>query len=104
MKVLRSLIENFSMKVTTIEEAQDVKNMRLDRLMGSLKTFEMHLNEKESEKKKIKVWISRIKSMEMIKICRSKLPNLLNFFGEFMKRMNRRGTNQGQESIPSEQN
>ncbi|CAM8880280.1 unnamed protein product [Rhodiola kirilowii] len=39
-KVLRSLPQQFAMKAVAIKEAQDVKTMRLDELMGSLRTSE----------------------------------------------------------------
>ncbi|TYK11976.1 gag-pol polyprotein, related [Cucumis melo var. makuwa] len=35
----------FNMKVTTIEEANDLSKMKLDELFGSLQTFELHLEE-----------------------------------------------------------
>jgi len=40
-KILRSLPKRFDMKVATIEEAQDIFNMMLDELIGSLQTFEL---------------------------------------------------------------
>ncbi|KAA0043006.1 gag-proteinase polyprotein [Cucumis melo var. makuwa] len=42
-KVLRSLPSKFNMKVTAIEEANDLSKMKLDELFGSLRTFEIHL-------------------------------------------------------------
>ncbi|CAM8880355.1 unnamed protein product [Rhodiola kirilowii] len=50
-KVLRSLPQQFAMKAVAIKEAQDVKTMRLDELMGSLQTHEMEMNEEEQHKK-----------------------------------------------------
>ncbi|CAM9000441.1 unnamed protein product [Rhodiola kirilowii] len=44
-KVLRSLTKRFAMKTLAVKEANDVKNMRLDELMGSLQTHEMDMNE-----------------------------------------------------------
>ncbi|KAA0049579.1 gag-pol polyprotein [Cucumis melo var. makuwa] len=41
--VLRSLSSKFNMKVTAIEEANDLSKMKLDELFGSLRTFEIHL-------------------------------------------------------------
>ncbi|KAA0043382.1 gag-pol polyprotein [Cucumis melo var. makuwa] len=35
----------FNMKVTTIEEVNDLSKMKLDELFGSLRTFELHLEE-----------------------------------------------------------
>ena len=50
-KTLRSLPQRFAYKVTAIEEAKNIETMRLDELMGSLRTFEMNLsqNKKENE-------------------------------------------------------
>ena len=49
-KALRSLPRRFAYKVTTIEEAKDIQAMKLDELMGSLRTFEMNFNEDKKEK------------------------------------------------------
>jgi len=46
----RSLPKKFDMKVTAIEEAQDIKNMKVEELIGSLQSFEMTISD-ESEKK-----------------------------------------------------
>ncbi|GAA0167281.1 hypothetical protein LIER_22249 [Lithospermum erythrorhizon] len=51
-KVLRSLYKKFENKVTAIEEAQDLSNMRLDELIGNLTTFEMKLESSGTDKKK----------------------------------------------------
>jgi len=40
-KILRSLSNKYDMKVTAIEEAQDISNMKVDELIGSLQTFEL---------------------------------------------------------------
>ncbi|XP_050935673.1 uncharacterized protein LOC107991877 [Cucumis melo] len=50
-KVLRSLLSKFNMKVTTIEEANDLSTMKLDELFRSLRTFELHLGEDTIRKK-----------------------------------------------------
>ena len=39
-KMLRSLPKRFDMKVTAIEEAQDITNMKVDELVVSLQTFD----------------------------------------------------------------
>jgi len=49
-KTLRSLPQRFAYKVTAIEEAKNIETMRLDELMGSLRTFEMNLSQNEKEK------------------------------------------------------
>ena len=51
-KVLRSLPRKFDIKVTAIEEAQDITTLKLDELFGSLLTFEMAMSDKESKKGK----------------------------------------------------
>ena len=50
-KTLRSLPKRFAYKVTAIEEAKDIQKMKLGELIGSLKTFEMNLEEERGEKK-----------------------------------------------------
>lgn len=40
-KILRSLPKRFDMKVTAIEEAQDISSMKVDELIRSLQTFEL---------------------------------------------------------------
>ncbi|XP_050875764.1 uncharacterized protein LOC127079425 [Lathyrus oleraceus] len=45
-KILRFLPKRFDMKVTAIEEAQAINNMKVDELMGSLQTFELGISEK----------------------------------------------------------
>lgn len=49
-KIHISLPHKFDMKVTTIEEAQDLTTLKVDELIGSLRTFEVTINGR-SEKK-----------------------------------------------------
>ncbi|GAA0176351.1 hypothetical protein LIER_29358 [Lithospermum erythrorhizon] len=51
IKVLRMFPKKFSHMVTTIEEAQDLTTMSVDELIGNLTTFEMSLDNGESNKK-----------------------------------------------------
>lgn len=44
-KVIRSLPEMFSIKVTTIEKAKDLERLAINELLGSLHTFEMNLDD-----------------------------------------------------------
>jgi regulator of replication initiation timing len=37
-KILRSLLEHFRIKVTTIEESKDLEKMKIEELVGSLQT------------------------------------------------------------------
>lgn len=46
------------MKVTTIEDAQDVSKIKVDELIRSILTFEMAINDK-SEGKKVRMWNSK---------------------------------------------
>ena len=57
-KILRSLPKRFAMKVTAIEEAQDICNMKVDELIGSLQTFEMGLCENVEKKNKSIAFVS----------------------------------------------
>ncbi|MCH81188.1 gag-pol polyprotein [Trifolium medium] len=49
-KILRSLPKRFDMKVTTIEESQDLSTIKVDELNGSLQTFEMTFNDRLKKK------------------------------------------------------
>jgi hypothetical protein len=42
-KILRPLLERFRIKVTTIEESKDLKEMKIEELVGSLQTYELSL-------------------------------------------------------------
>ncbi|KAK2351719.1 hypothetical protein QL285_096927 [Trifolium repens] len=59
-KILRSLPRKFDMKVTAIEEAQDISSMKVDELIGSLQTFELSINERSEMKNKSITSISNI--------------------------------------------
>jgi len=51
-KILRSLPKKFDMKVTAIEEAQDLSKMKVDELIGSLQNFEIVINNREEKKER----------------------------------------------------
>ncbi|PNX74790.1 gag-protease polyprotein [Trifolium pratense] len=51
-KMLRSLPKKFDMKVTAIEEAKDISEIKLDELVGSLQTYEGAIDEKLEKKTK----------------------------------------------------
>jgi hypothetical protein len=42
-KILRSLLEHFRIKVTSIEESKDLDSMKIEKLVGSLQTYEYSL-------------------------------------------------------------
>ena len=46
-KVLRSFPKRFAYKVTAINEAKNIKTMKLEELVGSLRTFEMYLEDEK---------------------------------------------------------
>ena len=49
-KTLRSIPKRFVCKVSAIEEAKYIQNMKLEELMGSLRTFEMNLEKEKADK------------------------------------------------------
>ena len=51
-KILRSLPKRFDMKVTAIEEAQDISTMKVDELIGSLQNHEIIINNRVEKKNK----------------------------------------------------
>ncbi|XP_045795337.1 uncharacterized protein LOC123889868 [Trifolium pratense] len=51
-KILRSLPKRFDMKVTAIEEAQDLASIQVDELIGSLQTYELSINQRKDKKNK----------------------------------------------------
>jgi len=51
-KIFRSLPKRFDMKVTAIEEAQDISSLKVDELIGSLQKFEITINSKNDKKGK----------------------------------------------------
>lgn len=51
-KILRYLPQKIDMKVTTIEEAQDLSTLKVDELIGSLQTFEFSINGRSQKKNK----------------------------------------------------
>jgi hypothetical protein len=42
-KIIRSLLERFRIKMTTIEESNDLEEMKIEELVGSLQTYELSL-------------------------------------------------------------
>jgi hypothetical protein len=57
-KILRSLPKKYDMKVTIIEEAQDISNMKVNELIGSLQTFEVAIYDRPEKKNKNITFIS----------------------------------------------
>ena len=61
-KILRSLPKRFDMKVTAIEEAQDISNMKVDELIGSLQNF---VNNRTEKKRKSIAFASNVDNEEL---------------------------------------
>ena len=57
-KILRSLPKRLDIKVIAIEEAQDIPNMKIDELIGSLQNFEIMINNREEKKEKSIAFVS----------------------------------------------
>ena len=49
-KIMRSLLDRFSSKVIAIKEAKDLDSMKVDNLMGSLRSFEITLKKINKDK------------------------------------------------------
>ena len=69
-KTLRSLLKRFAYNVTAIEESKDIQNMKLEELMGSLRTFETNLEEKKGarslKESRFKLKIERNKQKHLV--------------------------------------
>ncbi|PNX88587.1 retrotransposon-related protein [Trifolium pratense] len=62
--MLRSFPKKFDMKVTAIEEAKDISDMKLDELVGSLQTYEVAVNERTKKKNKSIAFVSNAEDEE----------------------------------------
>ena len=49
-KILRSLLENFRVKVTVIEKSKDLDDIKVQELIGSLQTYELSLPSQRKSK------------------------------------------------------
>ena len=63
-KILTSLPKRFGMKVTAIEEAQDVSSLKVDELTVSLQNFEITINGKTDKKGKGIAFVSNVDTDE----------------------------------------
>ena len=62
-KILRSLLESFRAKVTTIEESKDLDEIKVQELIGSLQTYELSLpNQRKSKSLALKTINERIEA------------------------------------------
>ena len=106
-KMLSSLPKRFDMKVTAIEEAQDIYKMKMDELVGSLLTLELSINERYENKNKSIAFVSNIEDEE--EDCDLdtdvRISNALAMLGrQFNKVIKRMGKNQRSnvKNIPSD--
>ncbi|CAM8957075.1 unnamed protein product [Rhodiola kirilowii] len=97
-KVLRSLHPRFAMKVTTIEEMHDISTLKLDELMGSLRTYEMNHEVQPREGKGITLKAEVSKDMLESGCTTEQLAMMAQNFGRMIQKINRRGPEQGQSS------
>ncbi|KAK2369245.1 hypothetical protein QL285_082393 [Trifolium repens] len=94
-KILRSLPMKSDMKVTAIEEAQDISSMKVDELIGSLQTFELSINERSEMKNKSITSISNIDDeiqcdMETNKGISNAIIDLGKQFNKVLQKMDRK--------------
>ncbi|CAM8934869.1 unnamed protein product [Rhodiola kirilowii] len=91
-KVLRSLTKRFAMKALAVKEANDVKTMRLDELMGSLQTHEMDMNEEDHLTKVSSVGLkTEVVKDKIDDASEQQYAMFANNFGKFMRRQYGKG-------------
>ncbi|CAM8947911.1 unnamed protein product [Rhodiola kirilowii] len=97
-KVLRSLPPRFAMKVTTIEEMHDITKLKLDELMGSLRTYEINHDFQTGEEKGIALKADMTEDKLDSGCTTEQLAMTTQNFGRMVRKINRRGPEQGQSS------
>ncbi|CAM8978390.1 unnamed protein product [Rhodiola kirilowii] len=97
-KVLRSLPPRFAMKVTAIEEMHDITTLKLDELMGSFRTYEINHDFQTGEEKGIALKADMIEDKLDSGCTTEQLAMMAQNFGRMVRKINRRGPEQGQSS------
>ncbi|CAM8965583.1 unnamed protein product [Rhodiola kirilowii] len=97
-KVLRSLPPRFAMKVTAIEEMHDISMLKLDELTGSLRTYEINHNFLTGEVKGIALKADMPEDKPDGGCTTEQLAMMAQNFGRMVRKINRRGPEQGQSS------
>ncbi|CAM8889874.1 unnamed protein product [Rhodiola kirilowii] len=97
-KILRSLPPRFAMKVTAIEEMHDITKLKLDELMGSLRTYEINRDFQTSEQKGIALKADMTEDKLDAGCTTEQLAMMAQNFGRMVRKINRRGPEQGQSS------
>ncbi|CAM8904998.1 unnamed protein product [Rhodiola kirilowii] len=93
-KILRSLPPRFAMKVTAIEEMHDITKLKLDELMGSLRTYEIYRDFQTSEQKGIALKADMTKDTLDASCTTEQLAMMAQNFGRMVRKINRRGPEQ----------
>ncbi|CAM8977850.1 unnamed protein product [Rhodiola kirilowii] len=97
-KVLRSLPSRFAMKVTAIEEMHDISKLKLDELMGSLRTYEINHDFQPGDVKGIALKADMAEDKLDGGCTTEQLALMAQNFGRMIRKINRRGPEQGQSS------
>ncbi|CAM8966303.1 unnamed protein product [Rhodiola kirilowii] len=102
-KILRSLPKRFVMKVTAIEEANNVKTMSWKELIGNLCTYELqHLTVPEPKVKSVGLKAETGVDDETNDGVSEELTSLTKNFNKLLKKINRKGA--GQNSVNQSRN
>ncbi|CAM8885325.1 unnamed protein product [Rhodiola kirilowii] len=97
-KVLRSLPPRFAMKVTAIEEMHDISKLKLDEVMGSLRTYEMNHEAQTRDGKGTALKAEVSEDLLESGCTTEQLAMMAQNFGRMIQKINRCGTEQGQSS------
>jgi len=106
-KILRSLPKRFDMKVTAIEEAQDISSLKVEELIRSLQNFEITVNNKTDKKGKGISFASSVDSEETPgnheddEDMSESLALIGRQFKKIFKQFNRRSRSNGQNIRPN---
>ena len=88
-KILRSLLESFRAKVTTIEESKDLDEIKIQELIGSLQTYELRLpSHKSSKSLALKTTIERMDDSSEEDDVEKEVVFLVKNFRKFLKMKN----------------
>ena len=100
--VLKSLLERFHAKITTIEESKDIDKIPLTKLVGNLQTYELGLTriEKSSKSKSMALKAKSSDIDESSNDEDSKMKSyIMRQFKKFMKNANVKGFDKDQKTI-----
>ncbi|CAM8965633.1 unnamed protein product [Rhodiola kirilowii] len=101
-KVLRSLPPRFAMKVTAIEEMHNITTLKLDKLMGSLRTYEINHDFQTGEEKGIVLKVDITEDKLDSGCTTEQLAMMAQNFGRMVRKINRHGPEQGKTCLTKE--